>query len=196
MHFPHFKPHVYQCQIFSCLLKSQPLAVEGGKGQVSRSEMPALPETSSGASGHKRRGGQTAAVLHSTSCTPTGGSEEGTALFDSRDSGACGKVAEWKMGAGPQCVPRKEEMMDLTEEQRQGQCAFLQHYFVGADKGIRKRCAQQLSEKEVGKAPRHQAKSRKTDVVCTIQHVSTGVFDLTKNQINCLDGDKWLNDEV
>ena len=95
-----------------------------------------------------------------------------------------------------QFVPRKEEMIELREEERQGQCAFLQHHFVGADEGVRQRCAQPLSEKEVGKVPRRQAKRCKTGVVCTIQHVNTGGFDLTKRQMDCLAANTWVNDEI
>ena len=45
------------------------------------------------------------------------------------------------MNTRSQFVPRQEGMVELTEEERQGQCAFLQHHFVGADEGVRKRCA-------------------------------------------------------
>jgi len=82
-------------------------------------------------------------------------------------------------------------MIELKEEERQGQCASLQHHFVGADEGVRKRCTQTLSEKEVGKVPRRQAKRRKPGVLCTIQHVNAGAFDLTKAEMTCLSADKW-----
>jgi len=95
-----------------------------------------------------------------------------------------------------QFVPQKEEMIELTEEERQGQCAFLQYHFVGADEGVRKRCAQPLSEKEMGKVPRRQVKRRKTVVLCTIQHANTGAFDLTKREMDCLTANLWVNDEV
>jgi len=84
--------------------------------------------------------------------------------LDSHDDVKAASLRTKRMNLPSQILPRQGEMIELTEEERQGQCAFLQHHFVGADEGVRKRCAQPLSEKEVGKVPRRQAKRRKTGV--------------------------------
>ena len=116
--------------------------------------------------------------------------------LDSDDDVKAASPRTKRMNLPSQILPRQEEMIELTEEERQGQCAFLQHHFVGADEGMRKRCAQPLSEKEGGKAPRRQAKRRKPGVLCTIQHVDTGGFVLTEAEMACLSADDWVNDEV
>jgi hypothetical protein len=116
--------------------------------------------------------------------------------LDSDDDVKAASSRTKRMNLPSQILPRQEEMIELTEEERQGQCAFLQHHFVGADEGMRKRCAQPLSEKEGGKAPRRQAKRRKPGVLCTIQHVNAGAFDLTEAEMACLSADDWVNDEV
>jgi len=116
--------------------------------------------------------------------------------LDSDDDVKAASPRTMRMNMRSQFVPRQEEMVELTEEERQGQCAFLQHHFVGADEGVRQRCAQPLSEKEVGKVGRRQAKRRKPGVLCTIQHVNAGAFDLTEKEMACLSADDCVNDEV
>jgi len=92
-------------------------------------------------------------------------------------------------------VAQKEEMIELSEKQKQGQCDFLRHHFVGADEDMRNMCAQ-LAAEEGSKASTRQAKRRKAGVVCTIRHGGMGVFDLSNSQLKCLKGNEWLNDEV
>ena len=55
--------------------------------------------------------------------------------------------------------PSSEEVLELSEEQKQRQCDFLRKYFVGVDEELRERCTRRPPE----------PKRRKSGVACTIR---------------------------